>query len=136
MWPRRLAAVAALLCGSVAAEPAIDLEIRNCIAGADSAAALAVCEQQGLAAWKKRVEQLHQALLTRLPVALRTPYGAAHEAWEEHRQREFGWIDLSFAQRSDGLAAPLAAGAKTELLRQRAALLTGYLANLPPAKPD
>jgi uncharacterized protein YecT (DUF1311 family) len=124
------------MAGTVLAAPSIDQQVRDCVVQAGSTAALAACEQQGLKAWRARVEELHQALLTRLPAAQRAPYVAAHEAWEGYRQRETSWIDHSFARRPDGLGEPLAAGAKSELWRRRAEQLSTYLSNLPVAQTD
>ena len=116
-----------------AADGDIDRQTRACVVNAGSTAAVVRCEQQAQAAWRARIEEHRQALLERLQGPERNHFLAAQAAWEDYRVREFRFIDDSFAQRTDGLSPPLAAGAKTELLRQRAERLAVYLSNPPPA---
>ncbi len=115
----------------LAADPAIEQATHACVAGATGPGALAACEVQARSAWEALLDQRRNALLARLPNGSRAEFAAAQTAWEAFRDREFRLIDATFAQRTDGLGAPLAAGAKTELLRQRVHQLTVHLSNLP-----
>ena len=116
---------ALLLTGLIAwsmphANPGIEQATRDCVSSATTAMAIAVCETAAQKQWQARIRSNDQRLRSRLDGPTRELYLDAQKTWERYRDAEFEVIDATLGKRDDGLAQPLAQGAKTEMLRERA----------------
>jgi len=105
-------------------------ELRDCIAQARGTAAVAGCEKQAQLSLKKRNEHLSAAIRARLNRSQLVIFERSATAWQTFFEQETGMLDLSLAQRTDGLGASLRPGAVTRLYEQREQQLREHLHNL------
>ncbi len=125
---------ALLLLGSAAlAQPAQDL--RDCVADARDAAAVAACERTAQVALKARIERWSTAIRERLDDRERTLFDRNTAAWKAFFDSEVALLDLGLAKRADDLGPRLRTGAVTRLYEQREQQLREHLHNLSIAGP-
>lgn len=124
---------ALLLSGAAAAEPLQDL--RDCVADARDAAAVAACEMTAQAALKARIERWSAAIRKRLDPRERQLFDGNTAAWKAFFDSEVALLDLGLGRRADGLAPRLRPGAITRLYEQREEQLREHLHNLSIAGP-
>jgi len=116
-----------LLALSHAAAEDIAGDTRRCIKAADSTVAILACERQARGRWEAAVSHHDQELQRLLSGQLKRDYATAQAAWESFRTAEFALIDQTLGTRRDGLAGPLAEGAKAQLLQTRTEQLASHL---------
>ena len=134
----RLFLVAALLCatGATAAPPDTGpIDLRACIAGAQSGAALAACEAQAQAELKQRIQEMTTAIRQRLDAEQRLIFERNISAWQAFFDSEAAFLELSLGLRPDQLGRKLKPGAITQLYEQREQQLREHLHNLSLARP-
>lgn len=127
-----------LLTTTAAAEPrppAHEEALRQCIASAQSAAAIAACEKRGQAALKGRIDEISTAIRARLDARQRPVFERNSEAWQAFVDSEIAMLGLSLAGRPDGLGPSLQTGAITLLYEARERQLREHLHNLTLARP-
>jgi hypothetical protein len=117
-----------LLSGAAAAQPPQDL--RDCVADARDAAAVAACEVTAQAALKARIERWSAAIRKRLDARERLLFDRNAAAWKAFFDSEVALLDLGLGKRADGLASKLRPGAVTRLYEQREEQLREHLHNL------
>lgn len=122
-----------LLSGAAAAQPQLDL--RDCVADARDAAAVAACEMTAQAALKARIKRWSAAIRKRLDTRERLLFDRNAAAWEAFFDSEVALLDLGLGKRADGLAPKLQPGAITRLYEQREEQLREHLHNLSIAGP-
>ena len=121
-----LSIVSLCLTSTLQADEPIDRKTRDCVAKATTTTAIAGCETAARKRWQARLLNNDQRL--------RALYAAAQSAWETYRDAEFRVIDATLGKRQDGLALPLAEGAKTEVLRKRVGQQDTLLQAIPGTK--
>lgn len=104
--------------------------LRDCVADAVNAAAIAACEKQAATALKQRVRELSDILLARLSGDARRLFAANDKAWRDWVARETALIDLTLGRRTDGLGPALRPGAINTLYEQRVRQLEQHLYSL------
>lgn len=109
--------------------------LRDCIAQARDAAAVANCEKQAQSVLKENIERLSAAIRTHLNQAQRTVFDRSASAWQAFFEHEKAMLELSLGQRRDGLGPNLQSGAVTLLYEQREQQLREHLHNLSLAAP-
>jgi hypothetical protein len=135
--PRRLAKggrlgkiVLGFVCAAAIAQAADDPRdsARECVARADSPAAILGCERQAQADLRERIAAYDAALRAQLDGEALQRYVAAQAAWASWAEAETALIAVTLARRADAVAMLLAEGARSQLLERRVAELAGYLA--------
>ncbi len=129
-----LSIVSLCLTSTLQADEPIDRKTRDCVAKATTTTAIAGCETAARKRWQARLLNNDQRLRFSLDERLRALYAAAQSAWETYRDAEFRVIDATLGKRQDGLALPLAEGAKTEVLRKRVGQQDTLLQAIPGTK--
>ncbi len=130
--------VAALLyaAGVTAAPPyPRPIDLRACIASAQSGAALAACEAQAQAGLKQRIQELATAIRQRLDAKQRLIFERNISAWQAFFDSEVALLELSLGLRPDRLGRKLEPGAITRLYEQREQQLREHVHNLSLARP-
>ena len=130
--------VAALFCttGATAASPAPGpIDLRACIASAQSGAALAACEAQAQADLKKRIQEMTTAIRQRLDAEQRLIFERNVSTWQAFFDSEVAFLELSLGLRPDQLGPKLKPGAITRLYEQREQQLREHTHNLSLARP-
>lgn len=125
--------VAALLCttGATAAPPDPDpIDLRACIASAQSGAALAACEAQAQADLKKRIQEMTMAIRQRLDAEQRLIFERNVSTWQAFFDSEVAFLEFSLGLRPDQLGPKLKPGAITRLYEQREQQLREHVHNL------
>ncbi len=130
--------VAALLCttGATAAPPDPGpIDLRACIASAQSGAALAACETQAQAVLQQRIQEIMTAIRQRLDTEQRLIFERNVRAWQAFFESEVTLLELSLGLRPDQLGPKLKPGAITRLYEQREQQLREHMHNLSLARP-
>jgi hypothetical protein len=109
--------------------------LRECIAQARDAAAVANCEKQAQSVLKENIERLAAAIRMRLNQSQHAVFDSSASAWQAFFEHEQAMLELSLRQRRDGLGPSLQSGAVTLLYEQREQQLREHLHNLSLAGP-
>jgi hypothetical protein len=109
--------------------------LRDCIAQARDAAAVANCEKHAQSVLKENIERLAAAIRMRLNQSQRAVFDSSASAWQAFFEHEQAMLELSLRQRRDGLGPSLQSGAITLLYEQREQQLREHLHNLSLAAP-
>lgn len=104
--------------------------LRECVAKAPSAQAVAACEQREQRALKARIAQLAEVIRTRLDSRQRQLFDRSQQAWDAFADSEFAMLDLTLGLRRDGLGPSLKPGAVTQIYESRERQLREHLHNL------
>lgn len=105
-------------------------DLRECVAAATNAAAVGACEATEQAVLKERIERWSRAIRTRLDNRQRVLFDRSLAAWRTWFESETELLDLTLAQRTDGLGPKLRSGAVTRLYEERERQLREHLHNL------
>ena len=109
--------------------------LRDCIAKARDAGAIAGCELQEQAALKARIEHLSVAIRARLDSSQRPIFERSVTAWQAFFEHELAMLELSLVLRKDDLGPKLLPGAVSLLYEQRERQLREHLHNISVARP-
>lgn len=131
-WRKAIAAAFAVSCATHAgANPLAEAaDLRDCIAQARDAAAVAACERTGQAVLKARIARWSDALRPLLDDRQRQLFERNEKAWQAFVDSELEMLDMSLATRRDGLAPRLRPGAITRLYEERERQVREHLHNL------
>lgn len=126
-----LICAAVALASPAAANPAVEAaDLRDCIAQARDAGAVAACERTEQAVLQARIERWSTAIRGRLDAQQRLIFELSEKAWQAFVDSETAMLDVTLALRKDGLAARLRPGAVTRLYEERERQLREHLHNL------
>ncbi|MDJ0738692.1 MAG: hypothetical protein QNJ91_03185 [Gammaproteobacteria bacterium] len=115
--------------------------LRDCVAQAQGAAAVAACETTQQAALQARIKRWTLAIRDRLRGPDRVAFDRSTRAWQAFFDSELAMLERTLNARRDGLGASLYPGAVTRLYEERARQLREHLHNLsyvgrsPPTRP-
>jgi len=109
--------------------------LRNCISTARDAAAIAVCEASAQTELRDRIERWTRAIRVLLDNRQRPAFDHSVDAWQAWFESETRLLELTLAQRRDGLGPRLQSGAVTRLFEDRERQLREHLHNLKFAGP-
>ena len=133
-WRKIFVALQACSLAGLAASAPLPLshtdQLRDCVARAQGAAAVAACEKQQQTALKARIEQLSETIRARLDARQRLAFDRNMSAWQAFFDSERALLDLTLGLRRDGLGPSLHAGAITRIYEQREQQLREHLHNL------
>jgi uncharacterized protein YecT (DUF1311 family) len=136
---RKVSLVVLLLQGSAAAAgaslPETPPSLRDCVAGAQNATAMAACERQEQGRLKGHVAELAAAIRAQLDARQRLVFDRNHAAWLAFLDSEIAMLELSMGQRGDGLGPVLQASAITLIYETRERQLQQHLHNLNLSRP-
>jgi uncharacterized protein YecT (DUF1311 family) len=125
-----LIALLAVLSSTAAADGQGAAALRDCVAGAASAEAVAACEAAHQQRLHRRIEILSDALQERLAPAQRRGLEQNIAAWQAYFGQAVALLDITLKARGDGLAARLRPGLISRLLEQREQQLREHVQNL------
>lgn len=112
------------------APPDKPVSLRECIAGAGDAAAMAACETREQASLRKRIGELSGAIRSRLDAPQQLVFDRNSRAWQAFADSEAAMLELSLGRRSDGLGPALRPAAITLIYEERVRQLREHLHNL------
>lgn len=104
--------------------------LRDCVAQAQGAAAVAACEKTQQAALQARIKRWTLAIRDRLQGPDRVAFDRSTRAWQAFFDSELAMLELTLKARRDGLGGSLYPGAVTRLYEERARQLREHLHNL------
>lgn len=134
---KTIVAIALIWCTPLpAAEPLEERSaLRDCISASRDAAAIAACEASAQNDLRDRIERWTRAIRTLLDNRQRPAFDLSVEAWQAWFESETRLLELTLAQRRDGLGPRLRSGAVTRLFEDRERQLREHLHNLKFAGP-
>lgn len=130
-----LSAALLLAAAAAAAPPSPPSGLRECVAAARDAAAMAACERREQTHLRQRIDQLAVNIRARLDTRQRLVFERNIQAWQAFFDSEVALSELSLGQRRDGLGPALRPGAVTRMLEERVRQLREHLHNLTLAQP-
>lgn len=132
-----MTATALLWCAPLLAGEPLDERsaLRDCISAARDAAAIAACEVSAQADLRDRIERWTRAIRVLLDNRQRPAFDRSVDAWQTWFESETRLLELTLAQRRDGLGPRLQSGAITRLFEDRERQLREHLHNLKFAGP-
>jgi hypothetical protein len=132
-----MTAVVMMWCTSVlAGEPLEERSLlRECISTARDAATIAACEASAQTELRDRIERWTRAIRVLLDNRQRPAFDRSVDAWQAWFESETRLLELTLAQRRDGLGPRLQSGAVTRLFEDRERQLREHLHNLKFAGP-
>lgn len=105
-------------------------DLRDCIASARGAQAIAACEKSHQAELEHRIERWTTGIRKHLAGRQLALFDRNVSAWKTYRDSELTLLDLTLQQRRDGLGPSLKPGAVTRIYEQRERQLREHLHNL------
>ncbi|MCB1773194.1 MAG: hypothetical protein KDI88_06220 [Gammaproteobacteria bacterium] len=119
-----------------AAEPLEERSaLRDCISAARETGAIAACEAAAQTDLRGRIERWTRAIRVLLDNRQRPAFDRSVDAWQAWFESETHLLELTLAQRRDGLGPRLQSGAVTRLFEDRERQLREHLHNLKFAGP-
>lgn len=115
---------------ATAAGAAEERDLRDCVAQADGAAAVASCERRQQESLKDRIDRWTRAIPVHLDRKARLAFERNATAWQTFFDSEVRMLQLTLQNRRDGLGGSLYSGAVTRLYEQRERQLREHLHNL------
>lgn len=105
-------------------------DLRDCIASARGAQAIAACEKGHQAELEDRIKRWAKGIRKHLTGRELALFDRNVSAWKTFRDSELKMIDLTLQRRSDGLGPSLKPGVVTRIYEQRERQLREHLHNL------
>lgn len=112
------------------ADEPIDQAARTCITRAAGLKAIAQCERLAQEAWQASIAEHARAIARLLDSRQGLHFAHTEQAWRAYFAAESQMQEMTTQHRTDGLAAIIAEGTRSELLRARALRLRGQLYDL------
>lgn len=123
--------VGVLLSSAVGAEkPLQRQDLRDCIASARGAEAIAACEKSRRVELEHRIKRWTSGIRKHLQGRQLALFDRNVSAWKAFRDSELKLLELTLQQRRDGLGPSLQPGAVTRIYEQRERQLREHLHNL------
>lgn len=123
--------LAALSASAIDARSSEHEKVRACVAQAGSLAGMALCERRYADALSARTKRLEGSIRSRLAPSQRERFDRSVRAWRQFLDEERKLLEITMAQRPDGLGPGLLPGAINELREQRIGQLEVHLRSLP-----
>ncbi|EDN69834.1 conserved hypothetical protein, secreted [Beggiatoa sp. PS] len=110
----------------------IDIKNEACLEKNQTTMGMIKCEDQAINLWDAELNRVYKALRSKLNTKAKAQLQTAQRQWMKYRDAEFATIDAIYSSMDGTIWRVVATGARTEIVKQRVLLLTGYLEDLSP----